>query len=70
DHEFPAHQKVCRQVYQTLGASVFQTITPTCPHVLDACAAGMDVINRSLNSIGATGYIRLANEILDRFRLR
>ncbi len=70
DHEIPAHQKVCRQVYQTLGESVFQTIIPKCPQVLDASAAGMDVINRSLNSIGATGYIRLANEILDRFRLR
>jgi hypothetical protein len=30
----------------------------------------MDVIKRRLNSVGATGYIRLANEVLDRFELR
>jgi len=30
---------------------------------------GIDVIQRHLNSEGATGYIRLANELLDRFLL-
>ena len=70
DQNIPSHKKVCRQIYQTLGDSVFQTIIPKCPQILEASAVGSDVINRSLSSVGATGYIRLANEILDRFGLR
>ena len=65
-----AHQQVCKQVYQALGESVFQTIIPECSYILEASAIGMDVIKRRLNSVGATGYIRLANEVLDRFELR
>jgi chromosome partitioning protein len=65
-----AHQQVVRQVYQALGDSVFETIIPECPHIVEASALGVDVIRQRLNSIGATGYIRLANELLDRFRLR
>ena len=34
-----------------------------------SCEIGIDVIQRHLNSSGATGYIRLANELLDRFLL-
>jgi len=70
DQQIPLHQQICRQVYQTLGESVFDTIIPKCVHILDASAVGTDVINRKLNSVGATGYIRLANEVLDRFELR
>ena len=69
DHEILSHQQICKQIYQTLGDSVFETIIPNCPHVLEASSLGIDVIQRHLNSAGATGYIRLANELLDRFLL-
>ena len=69
DDELLSHQQVCRQIYQTLGDSVFETIIPNCPYILEASSMGIDVIQRHLNSEGATGYIRLANELLDRFLL-
>ena len=69
DNEILSHRQVCKQIYQTLGNSVFETIIPNCPHILEASNLGIDVIQRHLNSSGATGYIRLANELLDRFLL-
>ena len=69
DDTILSHQQVCRQIYQTLGDSVFETIIPNCPYILEASSMGIDVIQRHLNSEGATGYIRLANELLDRFLL-
>ena len=69
DDEILSHQQVSRQIYQTLGDSVFETIIPNCPYILEASSMGIDVIQRHLNSEGATGYIRLANELLDRFLL-
>jgi len=69
DNEILSHRQVCKQIYQTLGDSVFETIIPNCPHILEASNLGIDVIQRHLNSSGATGYIRLANELLDRFLL-
>ncbi len=69
DNEIFSHRQVCKQIYQTLGNSVFETIIPNCPYILEASNLGIDVIQRHLNSSGATGYIRLANELLDRFFL-
>ncbi|MDP6308603.1 MAG: ParA family protein, partial [SAR324 cluster bacterium] len=69
DENILSHRQVCKQICQTLGDSVFQTIIPNCPHILEASNLGIDVIQRHLNSAGATGYIRLANELLDRFLL-
>ena len=69
DNQIFSHRQVCKQIYQTLGDSVFETIIPHCPHILEASNLGIDVIQRHLNSLGATGYIRLANELLDRFLL-
>ena len=69
DENIPSRRQVCKQICQTLGDSVFETIIPNCPHILEASNLGIDVIQRHLNSAGATGYIRLANELLDRFLL-
>jgi len=69
DKDILSHRQVCKQICQTLGDSVFETIIPNCPHILEASNLGIDVIQRHLNSEGATGYIRLANELLDRFLL-
>ena len=70
DRHDETHRLVCRQVYSALQDSVFKTIIPRCPHILKASALGKDVMTRSATSVGATGYIRLTNEILDRFHLR
>ena len=69
DDDILSHRQVCKQICKTLGDSVFETIIPNCPHILEASNLGIDVIQRHLNSAGATGYIRLANELLDRFLL-
>lgn len=69
DNDILSHRQICKQICQTLGDSVFETIIPNCPHILEASNLGIDVIQRHLNSAGATGYIRLANELLDRFLL-
>ncbi|MGK5092069.1 ParA family protein [Deltaproteobacteria bacterium TL4] len=70
DRNLLVHRLICKQVYTALQDSVFQTIIPKCPKILEASTVGSDVITRSLSSVGATGYIRLANEMLDRFNLR
>ncbi len=70
DKNIPSHQHVCKQVYRALGESVFETIIPHCNQILDASVLGIDVIQRRFTSVGATGYIRFTNELLDRFNLR
>ena len=70
DRRIQSHRMISRQVYQALQNSVFKTIIPKCDTILEASISGQSVIHKSLPSIGATAYIRLANEILDRFQLR
>ena len=69
DRNIPSHRLICKQVYASLQDVVFKTIIPKCPHIIEASTVGKDVITRSLRSVGATGYIRLANEMLERFNL-
>ena len=69
DENIQSHRQICKQICKTLGDSIFETVIPNCPHILEASNLGIDVIQRHLNSAGATGYIRLANELLDRFLL-
>ena len=64
------HRKICRQMYETLFDSVFTTIIPQAREIAEASAIGQSVITYNVNSVGATAYIRLAKEILDRFGLR
>ncbi len=64
------HRKICRQMYETLFDSVFSTIIPQAKEIAEASAMGQSVITYNINSIGATAYIRLAKEMLDRFGLR
>lgn len=70
DRQVRSHRLVSRQIYQALKTSVFKTIIPKCDQILEASGVGQSVINKSLPSIGATAYVRLANEILDRFKIR
>lgn len=64
------HRKICRQMYESLFDSVFSTIIPQSKEIAEASATGQTVLTYNINSIGATAYIRLAKEILDRFGLR
>ena len=70
DRNLEVHRRICRQMYETLYDSVFSTIIPKVREIPEASALGQSVITYRGNSVGATAYIRLAKEILDRFNLR
>jgi chromosome partitioning protein len=70
DRSHEVHRRICRQMYETLYDSVFTTIIPKSREITEASALGQSVITYRVNSIGATAYVRLAKEILDRFNLR
>lgn len=70
DREIEIHRKVSQQIYKALSDSVFQTIIPRNESIIEASALGKSVITYDLNSIGATAYIRLMNELVDNFALR
>ena len=70
DCNMSVHRQICRQIYQSLPSSIFKTIIPRCPDIMEASAMGDTVFSRDLEAIGSTAYIRFANELLDRFHLR
>jgi chromosome partitioning protein len=70
DRSLEVHRRICRQMYETLYDSVFTTIIPKTREITEASALGQSVLTYRVNSVGATAYIRLAKEILDRFNLR
>lgn len=70
DRNLEVHRRISRQVYETLFDSAFSTIIPRSREITEASALGQSVITYSINSIGATAYIRLAKELLDKFELR
>ncbi len=70
DKSLPMHRMICKQVYKALSDSVFKTIIPKCPNILEASALGQAVLNQNMKAIGSTAYVRFSNELLDRFSLR
>ena len=70
DREIEIHRKVSQQVYRALSDSIFETIIPRNEAIIEASALGKSVITHKLDSIGATAYIRLMNELVDKFSLR
>lgn len=70
DREIEVHRRVSQQIYKALSDSVFQTIIPRNESIIEASALGKSVITYDLNSIGSTAYIRLMNELVDKFSLR
>lgn len=70
DRNMEVHRRITRQMYDTLYDAVFSTIIPKAKEITEASALGQSVITYRINSVGATAYIRLAKEILDRFNLR
>ena len=70
DRKIEVHRKVSQQVYRALSDSIFETIIPRNEAIIESSALGKSVITYQLNSIGATAYIRLMNELVDKFNLR
>lgn len=70
DKDLEVHRRICRQMYESLFDSVFTTIIPRSKEITEASALGQSVITYNIKSVGATAYIRLAKEILDRFHFR
>lgn len=70
DKNMEIHRKVCQQIYKALSDSVFKTIIPRNDAITEASALGKSVITYKLSSVGATAYIRLMDELVDRFKLR
>lgn len=70
DRKLAIHRKVAQQIFRSLSGSVFETIVPRNDAVVEASALGKSVITYNLNSIGATAYVRLMNEIVDKYALR
>jgi chromosome partitioning protein len=70
DRDIEVHRKVSQQVYKALSDSIFETIIPRNEAIIEASALGKSVITYQLSSIGATAYIRLMNELVDKFSLR
>ncbi|MCP4298233.1 MAG: ParA family protein [Proteobacteria bacterium] len=69
DRNVEIHRRVSQQVYQALSDSVFETIIPRSNSLVEASALGKSVIIYKLNSIGATAYIRLMDELVKKFSL-
>lgn len=70
DRSIEIHRRVSHQIYRALSDSVFETIIPRNEAIIEASALGKSVITYKLNSVGATAYIRLMNELVDKFSLR
>ena len=70
DKDKDVHRRICKQMYDSLFDSVFTTIIPQSTEITESSALGQSVITYNVSSIGATAYIRLAKEILDRFGFR
>ncbi len=70
DREIDIHRRISQQIYRALSDSVFETIIPRNEAIIEASALGKSVITYQLNSIGATAYIKLMNELVDKFSLR
>ena len=69
DRNLEVHRRISREVYEALYDSVFSTIIPKSKEITESSALGQSVITYGINSIGATAYIRLAKEMLQRFKL-
>jgi chromosome partitioning protein len=70
DRKIEIHRRIGQQIYKALSDSVFETIIPRNDAIVEASALGKSVITHNLSSIGATAYIRLMNELVDKFDLR
>jgi len=70
DRNIEVHRRISREMYDSLQDAVFRTMIPKSKEITEASALGQSVITYAINSVGATAYVRLTKEILDRFQLR
>lgn len=70
DKELEIHRKVAQQINKALGPSVFKTVIPKNAQITEASALGRSVVTYDLKSAGANAYIKLMDELLDKFGLR
>ena len=70
DRKLEIHRRIGQQIYKALSDSVFETIIPRNEAIVESSALGKSVITYNLSTIGATAYIRLMNELVDKFDLR
>lgn len=70
DKDLLVHRKICQQLYKALSDVVFETIIPKNESIISASALGKSVISHKVNSVGATAYIRLMNELIEKFGLK
>ncbi|OGH04766.1 MAG: hypothetical protein A2600_03135 [Candidatus Lambdaproteobacteria bacterium RIFOXYD1_FULL_56_27] len=70
DKDLEIHKKVAQQINKALGGSVFKTVIPKNAQITESSALGRSVITYDLKSEGSSAYIRLMDELIDKFRLR
>ena len=63
------HRRVCEQIYETLGNSVFQTIIPFDNAIVEANALKKPIFAYQMQSAAATAYISLMKEVIERYEL-
>lgn len=64
------HRRICEQIYQTLGDSVFRTIIPFDEALVESHAFKKPIFSYKINSASATAYIELMKEIVARYSLK
>lgn len=64
--ELEVHRRICRYMFDTLSDSILNSIIPFSKEIGEASALGRPVVTHDLNSVGATAYIRLTHEFLQR----
>ncbi|OGG96751.1 MAG: hypothetical protein A2508_06860 [Candidatus Lambdaproteobacteria bacterium RIFOXYD12_FULL_49_8] len=70
DRRMEIHRRIAQQVTQALGKSIFNTVIPKCERITEASALGRSVVTYDLASEGASAYVRLTDELIDKFGLR
>ena len=63
------HRRICEQIYETLGDSVFRTIVPFDEALVESHAFKKPIFSYKMNSASATAYIELMKEIVERYSL-
>ena len=64
------HRRVCEQIYETLGDSVFRTIIPFDEALVESHALKQSIFSYKMNSASATAYIKLMKEIITRYSFK
>lgn len=64
------HRRVCEQIYEMLGDSVFRTIVPFDDALVESNAFKQSIFAYQMHSASATAYIQLMKEMVERYHLQ